>query len=91
MHYKISFAFEKFICTQHTESGTGSVEEVQLGVSATSDLGKETVTVNSEDSVLPQVISVINKRQKVSFLFEHWEDLYPINDINTALPFHLAL
>lgn len=48
----------------YKESGTGSVEEVQLGVSSTTDDGKETITVESEDNLLPQVISVINKRQK---------------------------
>lgn len=51
----------------NVESGMGSVEEVQLGVSSSAGDGKETITVESEDSLLPQVISIINKRQKVSF------------------------
>lgn len=49
------------------ESGSGSVEEVQLGVSSAAEDGKESITVESEDNLLPQVISIINKRQKVSF------------------------
>lgn len=41
------------------------MEEVQLGATTTAEDGKETVTVESEDTLLPQVISIINKRQKV--------------------------
>lgn len=48
----------------YKESGTGSVEEVQLGLSATAEGAKETKIVESEEGLLPQVISIINKRQK---------------------------
>ncbi|MPC13214.1 ER degradation-enhancing alpha-mannosidase-like protein 3 [Portunus trituberculatus] len=48
----------------YKESGTGSVEEVQLELSATSEAGKETKVAESEEGQLPQVISIINKRQK---------------------------
>lgn len=41
------------------------MEEVQLELSATAETGKETKVAESEEGLLPQVISIINKRQKV--------------------------
>lgn len=49
-----------------TDTGKGTVEEVELDIKSGTVLEeKSTITVPSESTVLPHVISIINSRQQV--------------------------